>query len=62
MIPEDVKVMAYDVIRKAMDDWGMEDEKGYVAYCEGVFELADVIANELDRVRERGVHCDVSEF
>ena len=53
MIPEDVKMMAYDVIRKAMDDWGMEDEKGYVVYCEGVFELAERIAYELERTPSR---------
>ena len=52
MIPEDIKVMAFDVIKKAIADWGYEDEKGFLLYCDDVCELAERVADELERVGE----------
>ena len=57
MTTKDVKVMAYDVIRKAVHEWAFEDKEGFVLFCDGICMMAEAVANELDRVKEGGVRC-----
>ena len=49
MTPEDVKVIAFDLIKYALEDWGLESEKDFAQYCDGVCALVERVVAELER-------------
>lgn len=44
----DVKIFAYDVIEKSLNEWGYEDTSAFNMYLQGVVDMANKVIEWLN--------------
>ena len=49
MTESEIKAIAFDLIKEALLEWGMESEKDFVQYTDGVCAVTNRVIEEMKR-------------